>query len=46
MLLEVKNAVVCYDTAMILDDVSIKVDQREFVSMVGPMAPGRPPCFA
>jgi branched-chain amino acid transport system ATP-binding protein len=41
LLLEVKNAVVCYDTAMILDDVSIQVDQREFVSMVGPNGAGK-----
>lgn len=41
MLLEVKNAVVCYDTAMILDGVSIEVDKGEFVSMVGPNGAGK-----
>lgn len=41
MLLEIKDAVVCYDTAMILDGVSIKVNQGEFVSMVGPNGAGK-----
>lgn len=41
MLLEVKNAIVCYDTAMILDGVSIEVDKGEFVSMVGPNGAGK-----
>jgi branched-chain amino acid transport system ATP-binding protein len=41
LLLEVKNAVVCYDTAMILDRVSIEVDKGEFVSMVGPNGAGK-----
>ena len=41
MLLEVNNAIVCYDTAMILDGVTIQVEKGEFVSMVGPNGAGK-----
>ncbi len=41
MLLEVKNLTVSYDTAMILNDVSISVDRGELVSLVGPNGAGK-----
>ncbi len=41
MLLEVKNLTVSYDTAMILNDVSISVDKGELVSLVGPNGAGK-----
>ena len=41
MLLEVKNLTVSYDTAMILNDVSIAVDRGELVSLVGPNGAGK-----
>ncbi len=41
MLLEVKNLTVSYDTAVILNDVSISVDSRELVSLVGPNGAGK-----
>ncbi len=41
MLLEVKNLTVAYDTAMILNDVSMSVDSGELVSLVGPNGAGK-----
>ena len=41
MLLEVKNLTVSYDTAMILNDVSMSVDSGELVSLVGPNGAGK-----
>lgn len=41
MLLEVKNLRVCYGTAMLLNDVSLSVDQGELVSLVGPNGAGK-----
>lgn len=41
MLLEVKNLSVSYDTATILNDVSISVDSGELVSLVGPNGAGK-----
>jgi len=41
VLLEVKNLTVAYDTAMILNDVSISVDNGELVSLVGPNGAGK-----
>ncbi|MDW7738783.1 MAG: ABC transporter ATP-binding protein [Bacillota bacterium] len=41
MLLEVKNLTVSYDTAMILNEVSISVDRGELVSLVGPNGAGK-----
>jgi len=41
LLLEVKNLTVAYDTAMILNDVSISVDRGELVSLVGPNGAGK-----
>jgi len=41
LLLEVKNLTVAYDTAMILNDVSIAVDSGELVSLVGPNGAGK-----
>lgn len=41
MLLEVKNLTVSYDTAMILNDVSVAVDSSELVSLVGPNGAGK-----
>jgi branched-chain amino acid transport system ATP-binding protein len=40
-LLEVKNVSVKYDTATILDDTSLNVDQGELVGLVGPNGAGK-----
>ncbi len=40
-MLEVKNLTVSYDTAMILNDVSISVESGELVSLVGPNGAGK-----
>lgn len=41
MLLEVKNLRVCYDTAIILNSLSLEVDEGELVSVVGPNGAGK-----
>jgi branched-chain amino acid transport system ATP-binding protein len=41
LLLEVKNLKVCYATAMLLNDVSLCVNEGELVSMVGPNGAGK-----
>ncbi len=41
MLLEVRNLTVCYDTAMILNDLSLCVREGELVSVVGPNGAGK-----
>lgn len=41
MLLEIKNLTVCYDTATVLDGVSLGIDKGEFVSIVGPNGAGK-----
>lgn len=41
MLLEVKDLVVCYDTAMVLDGVSFGINKGEFISIVGPNGAGK-----
>ena len=41
MLLEVKNLTVCYATAMLLNDLSLGVDEGELVSLVGPNGAGK-----
>jgi branched-chain amino acid transport system ATP-binding protein len=41
LLLEVKNLSICYDTAMILNDLSFSVGQEELVSVVGPNGAGK-----
>ncbi len=41
MLLEVKNLTVSYDTAMILNNISMHVDSGELVSLVGPNGAGK-----
>ena len=41
MLLEVKNLVVCYDTAMILSGATVSVDNGELVGIVGPNGAGK-----
>lgn len=40
-MLEVKNLTVCYDTAMVLNELSFTVDEGELVSMVGPNGAGK-----
>jgi len=41
MLLEVENLTVCYDTAMLLNDVSLNVAEGELVGLVGPNGAGK-----
>ncbi|MEW6032957.1 MAG: ABC transporter ATP-binding protein [Bacillota bacterium] len=41
MLLEVKGLTVCYDTAMLLNDVSLHVAEGEQVGLVGPNGAGK-----
>ncbi len=41
MLLEVKNLTVCYDKAMLLNDISLAVEDGELVSLVGPNGAGK-----
>ncbi|MDI6822819.1 MAG: ABC transporter ATP-binding protein [Bacillota bacterium] len=41
MLLEVEGLTVCYDTAILLNDVSLNVDMGELVSLVGPNGAGK-----
>ena len=41
MFLEVKNLTVCYDTAMILNGVSLTVESGEVVSLIGPNGAGK-----
>ena len=41
MLLEVTHLTVCYDKAMIINDLSLSVDRGELVSLVGPNGAGK-----
>lgn len=41
MLLEVAHLTVCYDRAMLINDVSMGVDTNELVSLVGPNGAGK-----
>jgi len=40
-LLEVKDVTVCYDTAMVLNKASLKVEKGELVGLVGPNGAGK-----
>ncbi len=40
-MLEVKELTVCYDTAMLLNEVSMEVHQGELVSLIGPNGAGK-----
>jgi branched-chain amino acid transport system ATP-binding protein len=39
--LEISNLTVCYDKAMIINDISLHVDEGELVSLVGPNGAGK-----
>ena len=41
MLLEVSNLTVCYDKAMVINDLSLHVKEGELVSLVGPNGAGK-----
>lgn len=41
MLLNVSNLIVCYDKAMIINDISMHVNNGELVSLVGPNGAGK-----
>ncbi len=41
MLLQVENLTVCYDTALVLNSLSVSVDEGELVSLVGPNGAGK-----
>lgn len=41
MLLQVTNLTVCYDRAMIINDLSMSVEREELVSLVGPNGAGK-----
>ena len=40
-MLEITNLTICYDKAMIINDISLKVDEGELVSLVGPNGAGK-----
>jgi len=40
-MLEVSNLTVCYDRAMIINDISMHVDQGELVGLIGPNGAGK-----
>jgi len=40
-MLEVSNLTVCYDRAMIVNDISLHVDQGELVGLIGPNGAGK-----
>jgi len=41
VMLEVSNLTVCYDRAMIINDISMHVDQGELVGLIGPNGAGK-----
>ncbi len=44
-MLEISNLTVCYDKAMIINDLSLHVDEGELVSLVGPNGAGKSTCL-
>lgn len=45
MYLEVRDLSVHYDTAVVLNKVSLRVDKKEFVALVGPNGAGKSTCL-
>ena len=41
MLLEISNLTVCFDKAMIINDLSMHVEKGELISLVGPNGAGK-----
>ena len=41
MMLQVSNLTVCYDRAMIINDISMHVNEGELVSLIGPNGAGK-----
>lgn len=44
-MLEISNLKICYDKAMIINDISLHVEEGELVSLVGPNGAGKSTCL-